>query len=420
MIPTIGSKLHSFIECYQEDAFAFISYLYNKFYHKAFSEIDDKLGYSFYIRIPKVKKLCKSKDFHAKSFTLTKVLFSFDTEGKEVIDHDKYSYHDVNPKSYAKKFAERILEVVTEYGNVQMYEFFSKDVSLDCSESFKKNKNIDIINKYVLFDYDDYENLKKKMKKELVKYEKFIKYEFKDSEIDVLSMFNNMFIADAYEYGYATEMSRKINYPLMFKLLTEYTKKFFNETYNSLNEYNLYNLLYNEDLNVLKLLCEICSVRTKGPKERYGNYLSREENINYFQTLIKVSFRLRNSEYIRYLGNNYPEQFKTYFKEEFLYYHYDIKLLKEMEYGGFVVVDDNFISNYVSSLHNGMLKKEYYTKEVEEDELIKFLDYLFYEVGYGNLKSHIKNILDAEMNPKMYSNMIYGYPKLMNYLYLSA
>ena len=401
---------------YQIEVFHFISRLYDDFYDRALLEMDG-LEYSFYVAVPKIKKLYKDiKGPYSKPWTLTKSLFSEDDN----INNEKYRYHEVNPKSYAKKFSRNLLKLIMKYGNLQLYEYFSDKITLpyDCSDLFKQNKNIEVVEKYVLFEYDNYEKIKKKISKELNKYSNHITYKFKDNKVDILSIVRDMSNVDVYEYGYASKVERKINHPLVVKLLTSYTEKFFNETDESLSEYDLYNLLFEELPDILILLSEICSKVINGPKER-NNYRN-EKNTIYFQTLIKVCFRLRNSEYIRYLKKTYPEQFKLYMKVKFLYYNYDIELLKELEHEGYLEVNNEFIMDYLGNMPTSILKKEYYTKEIDENDLIKFLDYLINEVGYDDYEEHIKTILKHEMSPTSYSGLTSLYHKLMNYLYLTV
>jgi len=329
-----------------------------------------------------------------------------------------------NINKFLQSYSHTILTTVTKHGNLLLYLHFTSQIKP--SKQFNKsnyifsNKCIDMMKQY-LNDIKITDKKKKEIEDVLAEYLDIIKYEFREKKTDILhairnqmyrekivprKIINNKFsgsksfggivsssivsssivpdsivsrgkelIKDVSQYIFHN-VPRKINYPIIKYLLSEYDMKF--------EEYDVFNLLYEGDFELFRLFIE-----------HLDKIDTSESDKNSFDVLLRVSFRLRNTKFIIYLKEKHEQDFKINMSNEYIYYICDINLIREFHLKNYITIDDMFICQYLSQMQKRVLHCDYYYTGAKQKDVIKFLEFIFLSYCPGVYVNMVKTFLSS-------------------------
>jgi hypothetical protein len=358
-------------------------------------------------------------------------------------NEENFNYYSLSIEKLTKKYNQILTKTVVKYCNIDLYEKFTTKFPLK-KFSFKlveKNRNINVLNKYLSFQASGYLEKKKEIKKVLKQYSSYITYKFKEVEIDNQQIIKSM-------YMFVDEnvpVKRKVNYPFVLSLFERKFDDFFHPKLNNgFKEHDLYNLLFigeeeggsseekkrkRKHINNKSRfdkegsfeLLKLCSSKFSGSDEGISDIdFSNLTKVShpYFSILIKVCFRLRNSKFIRYLKSTYESDFRKHFKEEYLAYNIDIDLFEELEKEGYFSYTDEFLWNYLISMERELFRYHTWDREsIKQSDIIKFLEYLIYERSTVEIYStYIKAFLDQLFTEEQRHRSITNSKQIMFYL----
>lgn len=361
---------------YKENVDQLIMQLYVKFFY--IINIKD-----FYVSINETS--LTKYDLSSVQLSLTNNLFA-----------EKETNCKTNIETFLIHYRQKLMINITKLGDYKLYNYFCEQcLPLEDKNNYIFfNKDIKIIKKF-LNDIKITDERREQIQKELVKYSDIITYQFKEKRIDILEIIRNKF-----------EEDKSVNYTLIKYLITDYDIKF--------TEQDIFHFLYlpskfsnSEKISSFKKVSS--SEKISNDEKRYiiennsilfelflknlDKIIVGENDKNSFAVLLKVSFRLRNNNFILHLMNNYSDEFRENMSNEYFYYICDINIAKKLHKECIVILDEMLMYQYLPNILIKILVSDKYYEAAEQRDVIMFLEYVLFNYCSTTFKDIINMFL---------------------------